>query len=114
MNVSFPKDNATAKAHALRSAPETIHWGYWDGSLAPVLNIASGDRVTIECVSGNPEWMPPPSTGFEVLPELRNIHQQVKRGSGNHILTGPIFVRGAGAGAVLEVRMLGIELRQNW
>src|SRR5947209_3516970 len=58
--------------------------------------------------------MPPSSTGFEVLPELRNIHQQVKRGSGNHILTGPIFVRGAVIGDVLEVKILGIELRQNW
>jgi acetamidase/formamidase len=103
-----------AKTHWLQSGPETIHWGYWDASLPPVSNIASGDRVTIQCVSGNPEWMPPPSTGFEVLPELRNIHQQVRRGTGNHILTGPIFVRGAAAGDVLEVRILGIELRQNW
>ena len=114
MNVSFARDNAAAGTHLLRSTPETVHWGYWDGSLAPVLSIASGDRVTIECVSGNPEWMPPPSTGFDILPELRNIHQQVKRGTGNHILTGPILVRGAAAGDVLEVRMLGIELRQNW
>jgi acetamidase/formamidase len=54
------------------------------------------------------------STGFDVLPELRNIHQQVKRGSGNHIFTGPIFVRGAAVGDVLEVRICDIELRQNW
>jgi acetamidase/formamidase len=114
MKVSFAKDSVTAKAQVLRSGPETIHWGYWDGSLAPVLNVASGDRVTIECVSGNPEWMPPSSTSFEVLPELRDIHQQVKRGTGNHILTGPIFVRGAAVGDVLEVKILGIELRQNW
>ena len=114
MNVSFAKENARTKVHLLQSGPETIHWGYWDGSLAPVLNINSGERVTIECVSGNPEWMPPPSRGFEVLPELRNIHQQVKRGIGNHILTGPIFVRGAAVGDVLEVEILGIELRQNW
>jgi acetamidase/formamidase len=114
MKVSFAKDSVTGKAQVLRSGPETIHWGYWDGSLAPVLNVASGDRVTIECVSGNPEWMPPSSTSFEVLPELRNIHQQVKRGTGNHILTGPIFVRGAAVGDVLEVKILEIELRQNW
>src|SRR5215472_8664343 len=36
------------------------------------------------------------------------------RGTGNHILTGPIFVRGATTGDVLEVRILDIELRQNW
>jgi acetamidase/formamidase len=92
--------SVTTKAHVLRSSPQTIHWGYWDAGLAPVLSIGSGDRVTIECVSGNPEWMPPPVTGFEVLPELRNIHQQVTRGTGKHILT--------------EVRILDIALRQNW
>jgi acetamidase/formamidase len=58
--------------------------------------------------------MPPQAGGFEVLPELRDIHQRVKRGTGNHILTGPIFVRGAAVGDVLEVRILDIELRQNW
>jgi acetamidase/formamidase len=113
MNVVLAKD-ATAAAHVLRSNPQTIHWGYFDGALAPVLTVDSGDRVAIECVSGNPEWMPPKSSGFEVLPELQDIHQRVKRGSGNHILTGPIFVRGAAVGDVLEVRILEIELRQNW
>jgi acetamidase/formamidase len=113
MNIPLAKD-AASKTHLLRSAPETIHWGYYDGGLAPVLTIDSGDRVTIECVSGNPDWMPPKSTGFEVLPELMEIHQRVKRGTGNHILTGPIHVHGAVTGDVLEVRILDIELRQNW
>jgi acetamidase/formamidase len=114
MNVAFARNNAAPGTHLLQSSPDTVHWGYWDGSLAPVLSIGSGDRVTIECVSGNPEWMPAPSTGFQILPELRSIHQQVKRGMGNHILTGPIFVGGAAPSDVLEVRILGIELRQDW
>jgi acetamidase/formamidase len=114
MNVAFAKDAATARTHVLPSRPETIHWGFFDGGLAPVLTIDSGDRVVVESVSGNPEWMPPPSSGFEVLAELQTIHQRVKRGTGNHILTGPIFVRGAAVGDVLEVRILDIELRQNW
>jgi acetamidase/formamidase len=79
-----------------------------------VLTIDSGDRVTIECVSGNPEWMPPKSTGFEVLPELADIHRHAARGSGNHILTGPVYVRGAAVGDVLEVRIAEIALRQDW
>jgi acetamidase/formamidase len=114
MNVAFAKDAATARTHVLPSRPETIHWGFFDGGLDPVLTIDSGDRVVVESVSGNPEWMPPQASGFEVLPELQTIHQRVKRGTGNHILTGPIFVRGAAVGDVLEVRILDIELRQNW
>ncbi len=68
----------------------------------------------IECVSGNPEWLPPPSSGFHILPELTDIHARAKRGTGNHILTGPVYVRGAAVGDVLEVKILDIELRQDW
>ena len=113
MNLALAKGAGT-NTHVLRSVPQTIHWGFFDGALAPVLTIDSGDCVVVECVSGNPEWMPAKSSGFEVLPELRQIHEQVKRGTGNHILTGPIFVNGAEVGDVLEVRILDIEMRQNW
>jgi acetamidase/formamidase len=113
MNVTFAKPTTTAKTHVLQSGPETVHWGFFDAALGPVLRVDSGDRVVIECVSGNPDWMPAKSTGFEVLPELKEIHQRAKQGTGNHILTGPIFVRGAAIGDVLEVRILDIELRQN-
>jgi acetamidase/formamidase len=100
--------------HLLQSTPETVHWGFFDGSLNPVLRIKSGDRVTIECVSGNPEWMPPKASGFEPLDDIKLIHEKVKKGSGNHILTGPIFVEGAKVGDVLEVKILDIQMRQNW
>jgi acetamidase/formamidase len=103
-----------ARTHLLRSSPETVHWGYFDAGLAPVLMIDSGERVTIECVSGNPDWLPPPSAGFAIPPELLEIHRRAKQGTGNHILTGPIYVREAGVGDVLEVRILDISLRQNW
>jgi len=105
---------AAVKTHVLRSTPETVHWGYLDGSLPPVLSIDSGDRVVIECVTGNPEWMPPASAGLQVLPEITLIHATVARGTGAHILTGPIFVKDAKVGDVLEVRILDIALRQDW
>ena len=85
MNAPLAKERTAAKTHALRSSPETVHWGYLDGGLEPVLTVDSGDRVVIESVSGNPEWMPAKSTGFEILPELKDIHQCVKRGTGNHM-----------------------------
>lgn len=102
------------KTHLLKSSPETVHWGYFDGSLPPVLTVDNGDRVVIECITCNPEWLPPPSTNFEVLPEIKEVHQKAKRGTGNHILTGPIAVNGAKVGDVLEVKIIDIELRQDW
>ena len=114
MNVPAAKKSAKVETHLLQSMPDTVHWGFFDGALKPALTINSGDRVVIECVSGNPDWMPPKSSGFDILPELQEIHQKVKKGTGNHILTGPIFVRGATVGDVLEVKILEIELRQKW
>jgi acetamidase/formamidase len=112
--MNAPIAKSAAKDHLLQSKPDTVHWGFFDGALAPVLTIDSGERVVIECVSGNPEWLPPPAAGYEILPELEIIHKQAKRGTGNHILTGPIHVRGASVGDVLEVRILDIVVRQNW
>jgi acetamidase/formamidase len=114
MNKPVRADDTSAKTHFLQSLPDTVHWGFFDGSLPPVLTIDSGDRVTIECVSGNPEWMPPEGSGFKPLDDIKLVHEKAKRGSGNHILTGPIYVNDAKVGDVLEVKILDIEMRQDW
>jgi acetamidase/formamidase len=98
--------------HLLKSNPETVHWGYFDASLKPVLTIASGDRVTVETVSGAPEVMP--KRGFKLPPELEEIHRTVPRKLPGHLLTGPIAVEGAQPGHVLEIAIEDIKLRQDW
>ncbi|HTV28470.1 MAG TPA: acetamidase/formamidase family protein [Xanthobacteraceae bacterium] len=102
------------KTHLLQSKPDTVHWGYFDGALPPVLAVDSGDRVVIECVSGNPEWMPQAGSPFKPLNDIKLVHEKAKRGSGNHILTGPIHVNGAVVGDVLEVKIVDVEMRQDW
>jgi acetamidase/formamidase len=114
MNRPVAIPTAGVKTHLLQSKPNTVHWGFFDGALPPVLTIDSGDRVIIECVSGNPEWMPPAGSPFKPLDDIKRVHERVKRGSGNHILTGPIHVREAAVGDVLEVKILDIEMRQDW
>jgi acetamidase/formamidase len=111
MNINARTSSATK---ILKATPETVHWGYLDATIKPVLTIDSGKRVTIECATCNPEWMPKKDSGFDILPDIVEIHQKVKKGSGNHIFTGPIYVRGANIGDVLEVKILDIKLRQNW
>ena len=44
--------------HELRASPETCHWGFFDAGLKPVLTVASGDTVTMDCVSGGPDVLP--------------------------------------------------------
>lgn len=102
-----------AMHHHLQASPETCHWGYFDARLAPVLTVASGDRVTIDTVSGAPTNLPP--AGFHVPPELLAIHAANPGPPfGPHILTGPIAVEGAEPGDVLEVRIIDVALRQDW
>ena len=98
--------------HRLPASPETCRWGYLDATVPPVLTIRSGERVTIETVSGGPDALPP--EGFHVPPELRAIHAAETGIPSGHILTGPVAIEGARPGDVLEVRILDVSLRQDW
>ncbi len=100
--------------HRLDASAETVHWGYFDAKLAPVLTVESGDTVTITSVSGGPDHLPAAEKGFTIPPVLREIHTRVERKIGPHICTGPVAVRGAKAGQVLEVRIKAVELGYDW
>src|SRR5215210_3695397 len=101
--------------HRLGASPETVHWGYFDAKLPPQLTIDSGDTVTISTVSGTLGYLPKPDSGLTVPPALQAIHDKVQaKLGGPHILTGPVAVRGAKAGQVLEVRIKAVELYQDW
>ena len=101
--------------HRLDAAIDTVHWGFFDAALKPLITVEPGDTVTISTVSGTPGQLPPPDSGLTVpavLPAiLKNVQQRL---NGPHILTGPVAVRGAKAGQVLEVRIKSIELNFDW
>jgi len=99
--------------HHLHSSPETCHWGFFEAALKPVLTIASGDEVTIDTISGGPDVVPERNR-FHVPPELDEVHAKNERMVPGHILTGPIAVKGAEPGDVLEVEILDVKLRQDW
>ena len=100
------------KTHELYTSPETIHWGFFDSGLFPVLRIDSGDRVIVHTVSGEPADMPPDES--KILPEHKEVHKRCAPGPGPHILTGPIWVNGTERGDTLEVRIIQCRLRQDW
>lgn len=103
-----------SRHHRLECNPDTVHWGFFDAAQPPVLTIEHGDTVTVDTISGGPELLPPPGTGFTILPEHRPILAQVPRGPGAHILTGPIAVTGAQPGDALKIEILDVALRQDW
>jgi acetamidase/formamidase len=98
--------------HHLPATPETVHWGFWDAALEPQLRIASGDTVTIDSLSGEPKDLPPDKS--LLLPEHETVLAGAQRGSGPHLLTGPVWVEGAEPGDVLEVVIQDVQLRQDW
>ena len=101
-----------SRSHHLHASVETCHWGQFDPNLAPVLRVDSGDEVVIDALSGGPDVLPP--AGFYVPPELHDVHARSVRNLPGHILTGPVHVKGAEPGDTLEVRILDVQLRQDW
>jgi len=97
--------------HTLDPTPDTVHWGYLDAKLAPRLTINSGDTVVIDTVSGGRGEMADVS---HLRAAHRKVIDQVKPLLGPHILTGPIAVRGAEPGDTLEVKILKVELTEDW
>lgn len=95
------------------AGPDTVHWGYFSATLKPVVTIESGTRVTMSSVSGAPDVMPP--APFTIPPALPAIHAA---NMGQHFLvhmcTGPVAVRGAKAGQVLQVDIEAIEPFCDW
>jgi acetamidase/formamidase len=100
--------------HRLTASPETVRWGTFDAAYPPLLSVNSGDKVVLECVSGAPEVMPSPGSGFKIPPALAAIHASNIHRGGGHILTGPVAVEGATPGDMLEVRIDKIELGNDW
>ncbi len=101
-----------AKYH-LPATPDTVRWGIFDAAASPVLTIRSGDTVTIECVSGGKDSMPPSGSGLVVPPALLEIQDKVQPGPG-HIITGPVAIEGAAPGDTLEVRIDNIAFGADW
>ncbi len=98
--------------YRIDASPETVHWGYFDAGLAPLLTVNSGDIVTISTVSGGPEVMP--KAPLVVPDALSAVHATQRPKLPGHICTGPVAVRGARAGHVLEVRIKSIDLHYDW
>jgi len=95
----------------LRASAATVHFGFYDASLQPVLEVSSGQDIWIETLSADPEHDVP----REWLPKkLDEIFKEAVRGTGPHILTGPIAVREARQGDILQIDILDVRLAQSY
>src|SRR5436309_13824715 len=99
--------------HELKSSPATVHRACFDASLKPVLTINSGDVVRLETASGNPRYFESLGVPKEKIPaELYAVFEGVQgAGRGDHTLNGPIAIRGAEPGDMLEIRIRSVDVR---
>ena len=100
-----------SRVHQLNPTPETVHWGHFDASIPPVLEIDSGDTVIIDTVSGGRQEV---TDDRWFRDDHRIIVDQVVQSMGPHILTGPVAVKGAQPGDTLEICIESIELTADW
>src|SRR5262245_1754378 len=101
------------KTYELKASPSTVHRGFFDASLKPVLTIDSGDIVRLETATGNPRWFEKLGVPKDKIPaELYAVYEGVDNdGRGDHTLNGPIAVRGAEPGDMLEIRIRSVDVR---
>ncbi len=118
--------------HHLPATDRTVHWGYLSHALKPALEVDSGDYVTIETLShhcgDDAERMIKGDSGVESVyhwtAEQKNVARRgagpmgagvygrgAGEGFGVHICTGPVAIKGAEPGDVVELRILDVRVR---
>ncbi|MHB1677575.1 MAG: acetamidase/formamidase family protein [Sulfuriferula sp.] len=117
--------------HYISASKDTVLWGYFSHSAKPVIEIDSGDYVTIETLThhanDDAERMVDGDWGAESVFHWDKEGKAVNRrgigemnaavgaggGLGVHICTGPVYIKDASPGDVLEVRIIDVKPRPS-
>ena len=120
------------KHHYVPATADTVHWGYFSKLLKPVVEIDPGDYVTIETLThhanDDAERMVKGDPGAESVflwtKDKKGVNRRgagpidgklLGRGAGEgfgvHICTGPVYVRNAEPGDILELRIMDVKPR---
>ena len=113
------------------ATPDTVLWGYFSKVAKPVLEIESGDYVTMETLThhanDDADRMVKGDPGAEAVFFWDANRKGVDRrgagpmdaaigaggGAGVHICTGPVRIKGAQPGDILEVRIADVVARPS-
>ena len=120
-----------ANHYFIPASDKTVHWGYFSRSLKPVVEVASGDFVTMEALTHHAyddfdrmiKGDPGAESVFHWDKQKKNVNRRgagpmdhklgAGGGMGVHICTGPVAVRGAQPGDILEVRIVDVRPRPS-
>jgi acetamidase/formamidase len=114
VNDLTQEDRSQANAmHTLKASVDTCHWGYFSATEAPSLVVESGDIIQAEAITHHagdaPELMMD-----ESLKQIWKGIPAADRNPGVHLMTGPIYVKDAQPGDMLEVRYLSMRPRFSY
>jgi acetamidase/formamidase len=125
---------ASPRHYLLPANSETVHWGYFSKAIEPRLTVKSGDFVTIETLTHHANddaaLMIKGDPGAESVYAWSKDSKAVDRrgagpmdgslfgrgageGLGVHLLTGPIYIKEAEPGDIVEVRILDLRPRPS-
>lgn len=97
---SQKKKEDEGRVHVVESNDKTVRLGVYDTTLEPILKIDSGDTISYPNTWSHFLNQMQPGVPVETLAKLRLSNP----GHGPHSIIGPVYVNGAEAGDVLEVR----------
>jgi acetamidase/formamidase len=133
-HAQSPTTRSTINHYHIAATAETVHWGYFSKSLKPLVEVESGDFVTLETLTHHAaddlERMVKGDSGAESVYYWDKTRKGVNRrgagpmdasvhgrgageGFGVHICTGPVAVKGAQPGDILEVRIIDVRPRPS-
>lgn len=120
-----------AMHYYIPASAKTIQWGFFSKSSKPLVELESGDFATIETLTHHctEDWdrMIKGDPGAESVFHWDKKSKGVNRrgigpmdapngaggGQGVHVCTGPVYVKGAEPGDILEVRIVDTALRES-
>lgn len=103
----------TGRHHDLPATPEVMVLGHLDATTPPVLEVDSGDTVTLRSFPAGGRASLPPDPA-RVPADYLTALDALPAGPGPHFLTGPIHVRGASPGDTLQVDILDAAPTMDW
>lgn len=103
----------TGRHHDLPATPEVMVLGHLDAATPAVLEVESGDTVTLRSFPAGGRACLPPDPARVPADYLAAL-DALPAGPGPHFLTGPIHLRGASPGDTLQVDILDATPTMDW
>ncbi|MGW4073664.1 acetamidase/formamidase family protein [Streptomyces asiaticus] len=129
-NLLQPGAGPIDGGHYVPADPKLVYWGHLPNAASdPVLTIGSGDTVTLDTISHEgilPDQGRDPAAFFgaagiyatELLHDAVGLAASAREhhadSHGPHVITGPVAIRGARPGDVLEIEVLRLRRRASY